>query len=147
MRAAHENGLPITPLLTVDCVLFYEKSVILISRGFEPHRGWYALPGGFVDIGETIEEACVREVREEIGLNIQHTSLKLIGVYSDPTRDLRRHTVSAAFLAEYNGEELNAGDDAESVQIVECWQTEKLAFDHKQIIRDAWQLKIQSSGK
>ena len=89
---------PKTPLLTTDCVVRDANSrVLLIRRKNEPFKGAYALPGGFVDIGETVEAACRREVREETGLNVD--ALRLIGVYSDPGRDPRGHTVSVAYAA------------------------------------------------
>ena len=136
-----EKWKPNTPYLTEDCVLFDCSAVILIRRGSKPFKGWYALPGGFVDIGETTEQACVREVKEETGLEIDHSSLKIVGVYSDPERDLKRHTVSVAYLAEYDGKPLKAGDDADSVEIIKNWQSKKLAFDHAKILEDAWKLK------
>ena len=78
-----------TPLLTVDCVVFNGDSVLLIRRAFEPFKGFLALPGGFVDIFESVEMACVRELKEETGLEIDAASLQLVGVYSDPNRDPR----------------------------------------------------------
>ncbi len=126
-----------TPLLTVDCVLFSRGGLVLIRRRFEPFQGWYALPGGFVEIGESIEEACTREMKEETGLEIDNNSLQLIGVYSDPDRDPRRHTVSVAFLGQSNLDKLQAGDAA-SVEVVKNWRVKDIAFDHKKIIEDAW---------
>ena len=134
-----------TPYLTTDCVLFYGSSVILIRRGFKPFKGWYALPGGFVDVGETTEQACIREVKEEIGLEIEHRDLQIVGVYSDPERDPKRHTVSVAYVAEYDGKPLKAGDDADSVEIVKNWQSKNLAFDHAKILEDAWKLKRKNN--
>ena len=136
---------PNTPFLTVDCVLFDTSSVILIRRGCEPFKGWYALPGGFVDVGETTEQACIREVKEEIGLEIDYNSLQIVGVYSDPKRDPKRHTVSIAYLAEYDGKPFKAGDDADSVEIIKNWQSKNLAFDHAKILEDAWKLKRENN--
>ena len=91
-------ALPKTPLLTTDCVICDQDGrVLLIRRKNEPFKGAYALPGGFVDIGETVEAACRREVLEEAGLTVGE--LQLVGVYSDPGRDPRGHTVSIAYLA------------------------------------------------
>jgi 8-oxo-dGTP diphosphatase len=129
-----------TPLLTVDCVVFDTDKVVLIRRGFEPFKNWYALPGGFVDIGESVEQACVRELKEETGLEIEINKLQLIGVYSDPSRDPRRHTVSVAFLGRSNLDTLQAGDDAISVHLVKDWRNKDMAFDHKKILEDAWYL-------
>ncbi len=129
-----------TPLLTVDCVVFDIDGVVLIRRGFEPFIGWYALPGGFVEIGESVELACARELKEETGLEIDNNSLQLIGVYSDPDRDSRQHTVSVAFLGKSNLDKLQAGDDAISVEVVRNWRRKDIAFDHKKILEDAWSL-------
>ena len=91
-------AMPKTPALTTDCVLFDAGGrVLLIRRGHDPFKGAYALPGGFVDIGETVEEACRRELREEAGIEVG--DLTLVGVYSDPRRDPRGHTSTVAFMA------------------------------------------------
>ena len=138
IREMDKSWQPQTPLLTVDCVLFKDTSVILIKRGFNPFIGWYALPGGFVDVGETTEDACIREVKEEIGINIDKTKLSLVGVYSDPQRDPRHHTVSVVYVTCYNDESLKHGSDAASVELIKNWQSVKLAFDHYNILQDAW---------
>lgn len=130
-----------TPALTVDCVIFCGEDVVLIRRGFEPFKGWFALPGGFVDVGESVEQACIRELQEETGLSVDEDELKLIGIYSDPSRDVRRHTVSVAFLGQSNLDNLQAGDDAASVEVVKHWERQEIAFDHKDIIKDAWLLR------
>lgn len=135
-----------TPLLTVDCVVFNVDGVVLIRRGFEPFKGWYALPGGFVEIGESVELACTREMKEETGLEIDNNALRLIGVYSDPGRDPRRHTVSIAFLGQSNLDNLRAGDDAVSVEVVKNWRDKDIAFDHSKIIEDAWSLHSSIKG-
>ena len=130
-------GLPPTPALTVDCVVFDPQGrVLLIRRGHKPFEGCYALPGGFVDVGETIEDGCRRELREETGLTVG--DLLLVGVYSDPSRDPRGHTVSAVFLSCLSKPaSAVAGDDAASAEWVENWRDEPLAFDHAQILDDA----------
>ncbi|GFO80751.1 MAG: hypothetical protein A49_03780 [Methyloceanibacter sp.] len=111
-------GFPATPALTVDCVVFDPTGrVLLIRRRHEPFKGGYALPGGFVEIGETVEEACRRELREETGVCAR--DLRLVGVYSDPSRDPRGHTVSVAFLAQLAAPaEAVAGDDAAAAEWV-----------------------------
>src|SRR5690606_7419628 len=92
-----DMAFPQTPALTTDCVVFDESGrVLLIRRKFPPFEGGFALPGGFVDVGETVEDACRRELKEETGL--EAGDLTLIGVYSDPTRDPRGHTCSVAFI-------------------------------------------------
>jgi 8-oxo-dGTP diphosphatase len=130
---------PATAALTTDCVVFDERGyVLLIRRGNEPFKGSYALPGGFVDVGERVEDSCRRELSEETGLHVGE--LRLIGVYSDPGRDPRGHTCSVAYLARVGRAEVTAGDDAAAAEWVADWRREKLAFDHAQIIADAEKL-------
>jgi 8-oxo-dGTP diphosphatase len=130
---------PATPALTTDCVVFDERGyVLLIRRGNEPFKGSYALPGGFVDVGERVEDGCRRELSEETGLHVGE--LRLIGVYSDPGRDPRGHTCSVAYLARVGRAGVTAGDDAAAAEWVADWRGEKLAFDHAQIIADAEKL-------
>jgi 8-oxo-dGTP diphosphatase len=130
---------PATPALTTDCVVFDERGyVLLIRRGNEPFKGSYALPGGFVDMGERVEDSCRRELSEETGLHVGE--LRLIGVYSDPGRDPRGHTCSVAYLARVGRAEVTADDDAAAAEWVADWRREKLAFDHAQIIADAEKL-------
>ncbi len=127
---------PATPALTTDCVVFDERGyVLLVRRGNEPFKGSYALPGGFVDVGERVEDGCRRELSEETGLHVGE--LRLIGVYSDPGRDPRGHTCSVAYLARVGRAEVTAGDDAAAAEWVADWRGEKLAFDHAQIVADA----------
>jgi len=134
-------GFPATPALTVDCVLYDPRGrVLLIRRKNDPFEGGYALPGGFVDVGETIEDACRREVSEETGVTA--TDLRLVGIYSDPKRDPREHTVSAVFLAVLDKPATpKAGDDAAAAEWVEDWRGKSLAFDHAQILEDAEKLR------
>jgi 8-oxo-dGTP diphosphatase len=128
--------LPATPALTTDAVVFDTAGrVLLIRRKNPPFEGQYALPGGFVDIGETVEAACRRELKEETGIEVG--ALTLVGVYSDPRRDPRGHTCSVAFLARVAGGEPEAGDDAAAAEWVADWQSRTLAFDHALILRDA----------
>jgi len=136
-------GLPKTPALTVDCVIYDpDGRVLLIRRKNEPFTGAFALPGGFVDIGETVEAACRREVREETGLEVH--DLALIGVYSNPGRDPRGHTVSAAFMARLPvSTPPSAGDDAAAAEWVGDWRAHKLAFDHAQILEDAEKMLVR----
>jgi 8-oxo-dGTP diphosphatase len=130
-------ALPTTPALTTDCVIFDPAGrVVLIRRGHAPYAGSFALPGGFVEIGETVEQACRRETQEETGIEV--VSLRLVGVYSDPDRDPRGHTVSVAF-----GTLLpcvippRSGSDAASAEWVTDWREHVLAFDHGKILADA----------
>jgi 8-oxo-dGTP diphosphatase len=130
---------PVTPLLAVDCVVLDPSGrVLLIRRGHPPFEGQYALPGGFVDVGETVEDACRREIMEETGVRIG--KLVLVGVFSDPARDPRGHTVAVSFLARVRSLKATAGDDAAAVEWVANWQRLKLAFDHRKILKQAMQL-------
>ena len=128
---------PITPLVAVDAVIRFKKtSIVLIRRKNPPFLGEIALPGGFVEVGETVEDACIREAYEET--NIRVTIVKLIGVFSAPNRDPRGHNISIAFLCEplTDSEKPLAKDDAQSLEIVNFTgiASLKLAFDHKDII-------------
>lgn len=127
---------PKTPLLTVDCVVFDRAGrVLLIKRKHAPFKGRYALPGGFVERGETVEAAALRELKEETGL--EGKIIRLIGVYSDPRRDPRAPTVSVAFLVRPRTAKARAGDDAAAAAFVEEWRDLRLAFDHDTIVADA----------
>lgn len=120
------------PVPAVDAIIAIEDGIVLIERRFPPY-GW-ALPGGFVEWGETVEAAVRREVREETGLELDQ--LKLFGVYSDPDRDPRRHTISVVFTAVGIGIP-RAGDDAGEIAIVSPRAPGRtLAFDHNQILAD-----------
>ena len=126
---------PETPKLMVDVVIPSEAGVVLIRRGSEPFEGKWALPGGFVDVGETVREAAVREVAEETGLAVEVS--RLVGVYSEPDRDPRGHNVSVAFLAHVlGGQQMQAASDAAEVEVLDP-NTVELAFDHSRIIADA----------
>ncbi len=127
---------PVTPLLAVDIIIRLRRqsplSVVLIER-LNPPRGW-ALPGGFVDVGESLEAAAIREAREETCLDIELEVL--LGCYSNPSRDPRGHTVSAVYVATAEGEPV-ASDDAKNIMLADprnraLW----LAFDHRQILDD-----------
>ncbi len=124
---------PRRPRIGADCIVRVGGYVVLIERRYPP-LGW-ALPGGLVEEGETVETAVRREVREETGLELE--GLRLFGVYSDPDRDERFDCVSVVFTAEGHGC-LRAGDDAGSVKLVELSELGKLklAFDHARILAD-----------
>ncbi len=128
---------PKTPKLTVDIVIRVNDGIILIKRKNRPY-GW-ALPGGFVDVGETVEHAAIREAKEETGLSIHN--LSLLGVYSDPDRDPRFHTVSVVFTADANGNP-KGGDDAAEAKTYQITNLpSEIVFDHKKIINDAQKTK------
>ena len=135
-----------TPSLTTDCILRIGESVVLIRRKFEPFKGWIALPGGFVEIGEPVEQACVREIKEETGLDINIYDLELVGVYSDASRDPRGHTISVVFQCKKVGNKIKAGDDASSVEIIDNWRELNIAFDHKKILEDAYYLNKKKAN-
>ena len=122
-----------TPLLTVDIIIEYQGKIVLVRRMNEPHKGHYALPGGFVDVGETVENAARREAKEETGLDIDIEIV--VGVYSDRDHDPRGHAVSICFVATGHGK-LCAGSDAESVELFEVDYLPKLAFDHDTMVAD-----------
>jgi 8-oxo-dGTP diphosphatase len=126
-----------TPLLAVDSVIFFEGGVVLIMRLNPPFQGCYALPGGFVEIGESTEEAVVREAREETGLVIDLVGL--VGVYSDPHRDPRWHVVSVCYFSKGSGN-LVSGSDAKSAEVFPLDDLPMLAFDHDKMIGDALRL-------
>ena len=128
---------PETPKLMVDVVIPSERGVVLVRRASEPFKGRWAVPGGFVEVGETVEEAADREAAEETGLAVEVA--RLVGVYSDPERDPRGHNVSVAFLVRVLGGELAASSDAAEVSVLDPSSVE-LAFDHRRIIEDALSL-------
>jgi 8-oxo-dGTP diphosphatase len=124
-------------VLSVDAVLFDPAGrLLLIRRKYPPFQGQFALPGGFVDYGETVEAAVMRELLEETGVSTTITCL--VGVYSAPDRDPRRHNVSVAFLMQPSGQTPQGGDDAASAAYVENWRGVELAFDHRRIVEDGW---------
>ncbi len=125
---------PVTPLLTVDALIIFEGKLVLIRRRNPPFMGSFALPGGFVEVGETVEAAVVREAKEETGLDIE--LIKLLGVYSDPLRDPRGHTISICYLAKGRGK-LKAGSDAKDTGLFGLNEIPELAFDHNKVIENA----------
>lgn len=130
----NNRSVPKTPLLTVDALIIYEGKFVLIRRLNPPFKNQFALPGGFVEIGETVEAATVREAKEETGLDIE--LVRLLGVYSDPSRDPRGHTVTVCYLARGFGK-LKAGSDAKDIRLFGINEIPKLAFDHNKIIENA----------
>ncbi len=134
LKDKHEGKVYRNPALTVDGVLVEDDKVLLIKRKNEPFKGRYALPGGFVEYGEVVEDAVVREFKEETGLDC--VIRRLLGVYSDPDRDPRGHTVSIVFELEKTGGRLKADSDAEEVEFLQLDSLPAMAFDHDEIIED-----------
>lgn len=125
------------PVPTVDIIIEINGGIILIERGNPPY-GW-AIPGGFVDYGESLEDAAVREAKEETSLKVK--SLIQLHTYSDPDRDPRKHTISTVFIAKGEGKP-KAGDDAKNLDIfTEKNLPEPLAFDHRKILKDYFNWK------
>ena len=120
------------PLPTVDLIIEYRGGIILIRRK-NPPPGW-ALPGGFVDYGESLEDAAVREAREETGLDVE--LVRQFHTYSAPERDERFHTITTVYIARAGGLP-SAGDDASDARVFEKGDLpEDIAFDHRDILRD-----------
>lgn len=127
---------PVTPLLAADILIqlidLPERPFVLIERAFPPY-GW-AVPGGFVDVGETVENAAIREAKEETGLDVTLTAL--LGIYSNPNRDPRGHTVTACYVAEAHGLP-QAADDAKNCGLFSFDNLPQLlAFDHALVVED-----------
>ncbi|WP_323737021.1 NUDIX hydrolase [Methanosphaera sp. ISO3-F5] len=125
------------PALTVDTIIVKDGQIVLIKRLNNPYMDHWAIPGGFVEYGEKVEDAAVREAKEETGLDIELT--KLVGVYSDPNRDPRGHTVTVAFTAKIIGGSLKSDSDAKDAKFIEINKLKNLnlAFDHNIILRDS----------
>jgi 8-oxo-dGTP diphosphatase len=121
------------PSVTVDGLVLLEGKLVAIRRRNEPFRGMPALPGGFVELGETTADAVVREVREETGLETK--VVRLVGVFSDPKRDPRGHIISVAYALEAIGGHLQPGSDAAKIVRVDPASPPPMAFDHNEIVR------------
>jgi 8-oxo-dGTP diphosphatase len=125
---------PVTPALAADTIIelidYPGRPIVLIERANPPY-GW-AIPGGFVDVGERVECAAIREAQEEVGLDVR--LIALLGIYSDPSRDNRGHTVTACYVAEAAGTPI-AADDAKNCQIFGLDELpQELAFDHALVL-------------
>ena len=131
--AVHRNPVP-----TVDGILQRGSKILMVRRKNEPYKGRLALPGGFVDESETVEDAFRREVFEETTLEVE--PIDILGVYSDPRRDPRKYTLSVVFVGLILAGDEEAGDDAGGLEWIELADIEKIkdqiAFDHAQILSD-----------
>lgn len=124
-HSEHRNPIP-----TVDIIIEIDNKIVIIERKNPPH-GW-ALPGGFVDYGETVEEAAAREAKEETSLDLK--DLRQFRVFSSPDRDPRMHAITTVFIARGEGEP-KAADDAQNIELVDPSHiTQKMAFDHRDIV-------------
>jgi len=128
---------PAPPVPTVDVIIEVGNRIVLIRRKYPP-PGW-ALPGGFIDAGEKAQDAAVREALEETGLRVTLTGL--LGVYSDPARDSRRHTISTVYIGKAEGTPSGGDDAAEARLCSERDLPSPLAFDHAQILADYFRFK------
>ncbi len=128
------EGGPRHPRVAVDGILVTRGKLVAIRRKYPPFKGKLALPGGFVEYGEKVEDAVLREFEEETGLK---TSIeRMLGVYSAPDRDPRGQVISVVFILKREGGKLRSGSDAESVELVDPERVEGMAFDHAGIIED-----------
>ena len=123
-----------SPRLTVDGAILKDKKILLIKRKNDPYKGKWALPGGFVEYGEKVEDTAAREVYEETGLKTKIRDI--IGIYSDPNRDPRGHIVTIVYLLDIQGGKLIGSDDASDAKFFDLKNLPDLSFDHDTIIKD-----------
>ena len=123
-----------SPKLTADGAILKNGKILLIKRKNEPFKGKWALPGGFVEYGEKVEDTVVREVYEETGLKTKIRDI--VGIYSDPNRDPRGHIVTVVYLLDTKGGRLKGGDDASDAKFFDLNGLPKLSFDHDIIVKD-----------
>lgn len=123
------------PKLTVDGIIINDDKILLIKRKNDPFKDKWALPGGYVEYGETVENAVVREIHEETNLSVEIK--ELLGVYSSPDRDPRGHTVTITFILNVKGGDIKGGDDAVDAKFFKIQDLPDLSFDHDKIIEDA----------
>ncbi len=132
------------PALTVDAVWVHRGRVLLVRRGRPPFKGFWALPGGFVELRETVEEALRRELKEETGLSGRPEAL--VGVFSGPHRDPRKPTTTVAFLVRGRAARPVGGSDAALAAWVPLAEAHPLAFDHSVILRSALRVRRRARG-
>ena len=123
-----------SPRLTTDGVILQGKKILLIKRKNEPFKGKWALPGGFVEYGEKVEDTVIREVYEETGLKTKIRNI--VGIYSDPNRDPRGHTITVVYILDIQDGELKGGDDASDAKFFDLKDLPELSFDHNIIVKD-----------
>ena len=125
----------IRPSLTADVTIIKDSRVLLVRRARDPFKGFWALPGGFIEPGETVEQCAIREAKEETGLDIEIIDIN--NVYSKPGRDPRGWTVTVNFLCKATSQDLKAGDDAADAAWIPLNELPHLAFDHSEALQDA----------
>lgn len=130
------------PLPTIDIIIELEDGRIILIKRKNPPIGW-AIPGGFVDYGESLEEAAIREAKEETSLDV--TLLEQMHTYSKPDRDPRQHTISTIFIAKGSGTPVAADDAAEIGVFIEDNLPHPLMFDHEQILTDYFKKKKRNN--
>ena len=135
---SHSMKTPRNPVPTVDTIIELDTGGIVLIRRKNPPPGW-ALPGGFIDYGESAEDAAVREALEETSLSVQ--LIELLHVYSDPIRDPRKHTIATVFIARASGTPRGTDDAAEAAVFYEHNLPAPLAFDHAKILQDYFTYK------
>ncbi|MFO7872308.1 MAG: NUDIX hydrolase [Candidatus Undinarchaeales archaeon] len=135
------------PKLAVDVLVEENGKILLIKRNFEPFKGNWALPGGFVEYGETVEQAAIRELKEETGIEVELEGI--LGVYSDPKRDPRGHIISVVFFGSKTGGKKKGGKEVQDVawKNINKVKKAKLAFDHSVILEDYKIIKMSIQGK
>ena len=135
------------PAVTADCIVFHKEdnkiSVLLIKRKNEPYKDCWAFPGGFINIDESAEAAAIRELKEETGLEI--STVEQLKAYSNPARDPRERVITIAFIAESKIKEVKGGDDAKEAKWFDVTTLPSLAFDHRNILEDAFE-RIKSKN-
>ena len=128
---------------TVDIILERDSNVLMVRRKNDPFKDHLSLPGGFVNEGETVEDAMKREAMEETSLEVH--PIDVLGVYSDPTRDPRKHIMTVVFIGIIVGGRIRAGDDAANIEWIKLAdfkrQQHQIAFDHAQILHDYYHWK------
>lgn len=129
------------PTPTVDVILERDSNVLMVKRKNDPFKDHLSLPGGFVNEGETIEDAMKREAVEETSLEVH--PIDILGVYSDPKRDPRKHIMTVVFIGIIVGGRIRAGDDAASLEWIKLpnFERQQIAFDHAQILQDYYHWK------
>lgn len=132
------------PAVTADCVVMTretEPKVLLIQRGNEPFKGWWAFPGGFMDMDETLEECAIRELREETGIEVTEDDIMAFGTFSAVDRDPRGRTISKAYLVTVDKPiEVKGQDDAVKAEWFNINELPELAFDHDEMFGHAFAL-------